>query len=429
MRTLLSISLLTAATAVQCRGEEWPKWLGPNGNNISTEPIASAWPAEGPRKLWEQKVGYGDASPIAMDGKVYLFYQTGTQDTLTAFDAGSGKPLWSQAYTCGTKADRVNNKNPDNDLPVVLATPTIDHGKIFSYGAGGDLVCRKLEDGSQLWAINILHTLNSKILGWAQASSPLVTDKYVYVQSGDGGPTAVAVDRETGKIAWKSEAQTYGGYAAPVLIDVKGTPVLIVFGGEQCYGMDPKTGKTYWSVPFENRPKVSAATPVYHDGHLFIACDYVRTPGTCLMLSLSGKTAKTEWENSNIAQKFQPGVLDNGHYYTNSEGTLKCMQWPSGKIMWENNLRLGSGGSVVRDGDKLIVMGERGKLYLIQATPQTNKVISQVQLFDFSQTWSSPLIYRGRLYCMGKDNLVCLDIGDHEVIVPERETLTSKPAN
>jgi len=117
-------------------------------------------------------------------------------DTLTAFDAGSGKPLWSQAYTCGTKADRVNNKNPDNDLPVVLATPTIDHGKIFSYGAGGDLVCRKLEDGSQLWAINILHTLNSKILGWAQASSPLVTDKYVYVQSGDGGPTAVAVDRE-----------------------------------------------------------------------------------------------------------------------------------------------------------------------------------------------------------------------------------------
>ena len=106
-------------------------------------------------------------------------------------------------------------------------------------------------------------------------------------------------------------------------------------------------------------------------------------------------------------------MLDNGFYYANSEGVLKCMNWADGKIQWENNLRLGSGGSVLRNGDKLIVMAERGKLYLVEATSKANNVISQVQLFDYGQVWSSPLIYRGKLYCMGEKSLVCLDIASH----------------
>lgn len=428
MRKLLVLSLVSAAAAIPCRAEEWPKWLGPKGNNISTEPIAAAWPEGGPKKLWEQKTGYGFASPVALDGKVYLFHQVGTEDTLTAFDAEKGTPLWKQSYPCGNAADQPQSKNPDNQMPVVLATPAIDGGFIFTYGGGGDLVCRKLEDGAQVWHINVLNALNEKILAWAQASSPLVTDKYVYVQGGNGGPTAVAVDRKTGKIAWTSEAKTYGGYAAPILVDVKGTPVLVIFGGEEVYGMDPESGKTYWSVSFQNRPRVSAATPVYQDGHLFVACDYNRSPGTCMMLTLAGKTATKEWEKTSIAQKFQPGVLDNGFYYTNSEGVLKCMEWSSGKIMWENRMNLGSGGSVVRDGDKLIVMSERGKLSLVQATPTANKVISQVQLFDFgSNCWSTPLIYHGKLYCMGRDNLVCLDIGNRTAMTPQRDAVASKP--
>jgi len=404
------VSILIATSSL-CGAEEWPKWLGPRGDNISTEPIAAAWPADGPKKIWEQPTGYGFASPVALDGRIYLFHQVGDQDTLTAFDAGTGKTYWSQAYACGNNAIRSNNKNPKNDHPVVLATPTVDHGQIYTYGAGGDLVCRKLDTGEQVWHINVINELHEKLLDWAQASTPLVTEKLVYVQCGDGGPTAVAVDRQTGKIVWKSEATTYGGYAAPILVDVNGTQELIVFSGEQLYGMNLHTGKTLWGVPFQNKPRVSAATPIYREGKLFIACDYDRKPGTCMMLEVTPSGAKTLWENGNIAQKFQPGVLDNGFYYVNSEGTLKCMNWSDGKLSWQNNLRLGSGGSVVRDGDKLIVMSERGKLYLVHATPTENKVINQLQLFDYGQVWSSPLIYRGRLYCMGEKSLVCLEVG------------------
>lgn len=411
---LVLVGLVLAVLAGIGRGEEWPKWMGPNGDGISHEPIADKWPGNGPKKLWEQKVGVGYASPIALDGKVYLFYQAGNQDTLGAFDAESGKVLWTQGYQATMKADPSGPQDTNREfgVPVVLATPTIDNGKIYSYGAGGDLVCRKLADGSEIWHISTLKELNESILQWAEASAPLVTDKFVYVQCGSGGPTAIAVDKETGKIAWKSQAQTVASYAAATIIDVQGTKQLIIDAGEQLYGMNLQTGATIWSLPWTNRPKINAATPVYKDGHLFVSADYQIG---CMMVAVSPGSAKVEWKNTSIQQKFQPAILDNGYLYTNSEGTLKCMRWPDGKIMWENNMRLGSGGSVVRDGDKLIVMSERGKLNLVQATPESSKVISSVQMFDFSQTWSTPLIYRGKLYTMGKDTLVCLDIGPHAV--------------
>ena len=393
--------------------------MGPNGDNISTEPIASKWPASGPQKIWEQKVGVGYSSPIALDGKVYLLYQVGAQDTLTAFDANTGNKVWSQAYECGVPADRSGpqDTNPDSGMPLVLATPAIDGDKIYTYGGGGDLVCRNLADGSAIWHINVLKELNERILQWAQSSSPLVTDKVVYVSAGKGGPAAVMVDKTNGRILWKSQAEN-GGYAAPILADVGGVQQLVIFGNQALIGMNPQTGQTLWSFPWTNRAQVNAATPIYHDGHLFISSDYQTG---CMMLSLTPNGATKDWQKRDIQQKFQPGVLDHDYYYVNSGGTLKCMHWPDGKIVWEASdpkLRLNEGGSIVRDGDKLITMSERGKLSLVKATPQGYAVISQMQLFDFGQVWSSPLIYRDRLYTMGKDTLICLDIGPQAALAP-----------
>ena len=421
MKSLLGIAAASMIFAGVCRAEEWPKWLGPNGNNISNDPIADQWPASGPRKLWEKKIGLGYSSPIGFEGKIYLLYQVGSDDILTAFDANSGNEVWSKSYKGTILSDPhgPQDMNPASKLPLPLATPTIDNGRIYSYGGGGDLVCRKLEDGSEIWHVNVLKELNEGILMWAESSSPLVTEKLIYVQCGKGGPTAVAIDKESGKFVWKSEAHTNGGYAAPILIDVDGTPELIVFGNTALYGMNPQSGATLWSLPWVNHAQVNASTPIYRDGHLFISTDYDKG---CMMVALSPSGAKKEWENSKIRQKFQPAILEGDYLYTNSSTILTCMHWPDGKIVWEARdpkLRLDQGGSLVRDGDKLITMSERGRLSLVQATPQGAKLISQVQVFDFSRVWSSPLIYHSKLYTMGEDTLVCLDVSSHAARGPQ----------
>jgi hypothetical protein len=66
---------------------------------------------------------------------------------------------------------------------------------------------------------------------------------------------------------------------------------------------------------------------------------------------------------------------------------------------------------MLRVGDKLIALSERGTLGLVQATPQGVKPLEQHQQFDDREVWSTPLLYNGRLYAKGGEEFVCLDVG------------------
>ncbi|HET6251429.1 MAG TPA: PQQ-binding-like beta-propeller repeat protein [Tepidisphaeraceae bacterium] len=403
------IILGIATLSTTALATEWPKWLGPEGNGISTDKIAEQWPADGPKKLWSQTVGLGYSSVVAVDGKVYFFGMQGANDVLTAMDAGTGKVLWAESSKVGHKPSQNQAANPQNGLPLPDATPTIDADRIYTYGGGGDLIARNLADGKAVWQLNVLDETGAKNLAWSEASSPLVTAKLVYVQGGDGGAAAVAVDKATGKIAWKSE-KGLGGYAAPILISAGGISQVIFFGGKTLYSFDPQTGKTIWKQPWDTQYDVNASTPIFSDGHLFITSGYGHG---CAMFTISATAAKLDWKGKEISSKFQPCILDNGKLYGNSGGILKCMTWPTKDVVWSSrDVELNEGGSFVIDGNLMIALGEKGKLSLVKLDdPAGPKVVSDMDAFTTSPIWSAPVIYHGKLYIHGKDQLVCLDIG------------------
>jgi hypothetical protein len=131
------------------------------------------------------------------------------------------------------------------------------------------------------------------------------------------------------------------------------------------------------------------------------------------MLKLDGQRARKLWEKKDIQSKMQPPILDGDVLYANSSGKIKCMSWPDGKIVWEakdRKLDLGAGGTMLRVGDKLITLSERGVLSLVQATPQGVKLLAQHPQFDAREAWSTPLLYGGRLYAKGGEEFVCLDV-------------------
>lgn len=425
-RKLVALSALTLAAAPFLAppagaAEEWPQWRGPRGDaTVREAPGLDKWPAGGPKQVWAQPVGLGYASPIGFGGKVYVFALDGSKETLTALDAATGKPAWSQSYDVGRRIDYQGAR----------ATPTISGDQIFTYGSNGMLVCRALADGTEAWRLDVLKETGAEMLGtgvggpWGQASSPLVTADRVFVQGGKGGAVAVAVDRKTGKFAWKSEAQGTGGYAAPIVADVQGTPQLIVFGGDALYGMDPATGKTIWQDAWKTAYEVNAATPIYHNGQLFVTSGYVnQRTGRSALYHLTPTGAKQVWRKEGrqggIASKFQPPILDAGHVYGVSDegrgGVLKCQAWATGELKWEaKEPSLGFGGSIVRIGtDKLLAMSQKGELYLLLATPQKVEVMGKAEVFPggYDQVWATPLVYQGKVYAKGKDQLVCLDLG------------------
>jgi outer membrane protein assembly factor BamB len=401
MRWMVLVVILAATSTYAA--EDWPKWLGPQGNGISRETgLAEQWPSSGPKKVWSKKVGIGHSSPVAVDGRVYLFHLAGNQDHLTCIDADSGSVVWDQTYNGGWTGAYKGTR----------ATPTIekDDNRIYTLGGAGQLVCRELDSGKPFWALDVLKETRSQPLQWGQATSPLIISDRIFVQAGDGGPVCVCVDKKTGHVLWQSQARDKPGYATIIAIDPGDRPQLVVVGGRTVYGVDPKDGKTLWQQPWVTQYDVNAATPVYRDGHLFVSSEYGHG---CMMLQVNGRGARKLWEKKDIQCKIQPPILDGDHLYANSSGTLKCMSWPDGKIVWEakdRKLDLGPGGSMVRVGDRLITLSERGKLSLVHATPEGVKRIDQHQLFDEREVWSTPLVYNGRLYAKGGEEFVCLDL-------------------
>src|SRR5688500_7444495 len=214
--------------------EDWPKWRGPRGDGISRETgLAERWPDAGPPKLWSAEVGLGYASPVAVGGRVYLFTTAGGQDTLTCFDAVTGKIVWNVQDKPGWI----------RSYEVTRATPTIEADRIYTLGGAGDLTCRRLSDGGQVWTVNILKHKGADPLRWGTASAPLIHGNLVYVQGGETGPVAMAVDKNSGSVAWQSEAAGQAGDAALGVIDARGPPQWIAFAGDALRGMGPAAGR------------------------------------------------------------------------------------------------------------------------------------------------------------------------------------------
>jgi outer membrane protein assembly factor BamB len=408
-RSLFALTFVLSWTA---RGEEWPRWRGPRGDGISHEAAGETWPAGGLPESWRVHVGVGYSSPIGVGGRIYLFQASseGATETLTAYDADSGHVIWSQSTDGGF------NGGITGSFPGTRATPVVDgpgHG-IFTFGASGDLIRRDLATGNLLWRTNVLKETGARNLDWGTASSPLVDGGSVYVQGGSDGPVVIAVAEATGRISWTAAFHGTSGVSVPVVVEAGGRRQLIVLTDENIVAMDPHTGATLWTEPWYN----GFATPIIRGDRMFVTGAH--GPGDAVF-KLSATGIQRVWGNHGLTSRFNPPVLDGDYLYGNSEGALRCMGWTDGSLLWSApkvDYHLGFGGSVVRTGDKLILLGDHGLLSLVRATPQGQQRLAQVQLFDGDQNWATPLLYRGRLYVRGGTELIALRIASNDTSKP-----------
>jgi outer membrane protein assembly factor BamB len=404
LKNSLLTTFLTLLLAAPSFAEDIPRWRGPKGDGFTSETLPENWPKDGPKQVWSKSVGVGYSSPIAVNGRIYIFALADGRDTLYCYDE-AGQELWKQAYDGGWKGDYKGTR----------ATPIIDGDRIYTYGGNGDLVARQLADGNLIFHINVLKETSAQGRpegDWGMSSNPLVDANNIIVQGGSNAPFAIAVDKTTGKIAWKSE-NGLGGYAEPITIDVNGAKQIIVFAGSGLYGLNPQDGKTLWKYAWKTRYDVNASTPIYRDGKLFISSNYGKG---CTLLQIGPTSATKVWENKELQCRFNPPILEGDILYGNSEGRFKAIKWADGKPSWPSPApdNLGMGGSITRLPDsKMLMMTEGGKLLLAKVTPDSYKLLAEAQIFTETgrpaQIWSTPIIHNGKLYAKGLNELACYD--------------------
>src|SRR5689334_10050658 len=76
MRGFLAVIALAASLSAQTPTTVWPQYFGPGRNGLyQGSPLATTWPASGPRVVWRKDVGEGFSGPVVAGGRVILFHR------------------------------------------------------------------------------------------------------------------------------------------------------------------------------------------------------------------------------------------------------------------------------------------------------------------------------------------------------------------
>jgi outer membrane protein assembly factor BamB len=327
------------------------------------------------------------------NGLVYASGNAKDQDTLSAFDAATGKPAW--AYSYPAKLDPNQYEGGPN------ATPTVVGAVVYGFSKDGLAICLDAKTGKEVWKVNLPQEVGAERPDWGFSGSPTVEGQALYLNVGKYG---CCLDRTTGKVVWKS-AGDKAGYATPLPFPASKPTTLLIFGGTALAGVDPSTGKMLWEETWTTSYKVNATDPIISGSRIFVSTGYGYG---CALFDLSSGKPQEVWRNKAMRNHFNAGVLVDGSIYGFDDATLKCLDWGTGAQKWEQ-AGLGKGSLASADG-KLVILSDKGELVIADASPVGYKELTRTQVLS-GKCWTSPAIANHHIYCRNaKGDLVCLEV-------------------
>jgi outer membrane protein assembly factor BamB len=400
MRRLYLLLVLASFTA-PLRAADWPQWLGPTRDAVTTEKIAP-WKMP-PVKVWSVSVDEGHSSPIVADGKVFLHVRDKDQEVIHAFDAAKGEAIWKSAYP-RPEFNSLFGNGP-------RATPAYADGKVYAYGITGILTCLDATKGDKLWQRNLLRELKVPNLTFGISASPLLVEGNVVVQVGDGA-NLVALARDTGDIAWKS-LKDKASYASPILVGSGKGAQIVVLNQAGLRAVRPDKGELIWAFDFVDRLNESSATPIRADGLLVASA--VTAGAVALQLDVDKPAVQQAWKSDALCCYFSTPVPVGKHLYLVTgqvllpQATLRCVEIATGKELWKKEGVGKYHATLLRTGDdKLLMLTESGDLVLFEPNAKEYRELARAKVCG--TTWAHPALCDGLLYVRDDKELSCWKI-------------------
>jgi len=386
---------------------DWPQILGPTRNAIAaageTPPVA--WPALGPKLLWEIEVGRGFAGVAVADKTVYLFHRVGDEEVAAALDLATGKTLWSSKspvrYVSGIASD---------DGP--RCVPTVAGDKLVVFGVAGNLRCLERATGKELWNRETWRDFRAPEGYFGAGSTPLVHEGRVLVNvGGPKGAGVVAFDLADGKTLWQTSDEQ-ASYSTPVVIKVGGQERIVCITRLQCLLLDPATGKELARMPFGARgPTVNAAAPLVLDDKIFLTASY--GIGAALAKVTDTKLEPLWQSDELLSSQYTTPVAHGGLLFglhgRQDVGTaeLRCIDPVKQRVLWSEP-RFGS-GHLLLIGESIVAITNAGKLTLLKATGEKYEKLAQATLTG-DTVQALPAYSNGLLLFRDTGKLYCFDL-------------------
>jgi len=435
------MAALTAVLLPTCAvlAEDWPQWMGPTRDGIWTETgILEKFPEGGPKKLWSVPVGGGYSGPAVVGGKVFL---TDYQRTVGEFKNNPGERAilrGKERIFCVDAKTGVEQWKIEYDCPYSVSypagprcTPTIADGKLYALGSMGDLYCTTLA-GEVVWKKSLMAEYKIPVPMWGFCGHPLVYENLLLCLVGGDGTTAVAFEKNTGKEVWRALSSPEPGYCPPSIINAGGVDQLVIWHAKSMNGLDPLTGKRYWSVPLEPNYGMSIMMPRKHGDHLFAGG--IGNKSALVKLTADKPGADLVWSgkrtNSLYPVNATPIVDGEMIYGVDQPGQLRGVVFETGERKWatfepvlgmekDEDFRGGSSGTafLVKNDKRYFIFGETGELTIAKLSPTAYKPLVKAKLleptsecFGRKVVWSCPAFADKCIFVRNDKELACYSL-------------------
>ena len=398
------VTLLICLCLIRLSAADWPHWLGPKGNGVSTE---SGWKSEISDPIWKSKVGVGFSSVSVAQGRLFTMghngRKSGGSETVYCLDAKTGDTLWTDSYSAPL-IDYLYEGGPSS-------TPTVDGETVYTLSKHGLLHAYQVKDGKNIWKKDMLSLSGmKKPPSWGFAASPLVFENLLIIEAG----ATYALDKKSGRVVWRSQKYR-PAYGSPTIYNPTGKPMIAVIKTDGLVLLDAKNGKTLAFEKWETSYSTNASTPIVKGLDLFLSTGYRRG---CALFRWTGKGLSKTYENKNLSTHMNHAILV-GDYLYGFDGNVHmagpkdfvCLRFSSGEEKWRVSDRGLKVGSLLVAGNRMILFGQSGELAFARVNPTKFDPIVREQILG-GKCWTMPVLSNDLLYLRNaRGDLICLNLG------------------
>lgn len=408
--------LLSVPTLAQ---SDWTQWRGADRDgSASLRARSGGWPPQ-LVKLWEREVGEGYSGPIVARNHVWVHTRQGDREVVSCLTLDEGELLWRENYEAQFEQDpsaRVHGKGP-------YSTPALADTRLFTLGIRNLLSAWDAKTGALLWRRDYSLEFELDFPHFGAAASPLVWEDHCFVHFGGhdrnnpdnpehGAMAALSVLDGSEKWRWSGDAPAIG--ASPIICLIGGQPQLVFKTKEKIAGLDARTGRELWQIPFKVSNYNTIVTPLAI-GEQLLTSDYQMGVCAWRIQSDGGAwTLRQLWRNPQVSMSQSSPVLAGGQLVGFShlrKGELFGLDPSDGKLLWRGEPRWGDHASLISWGDDVLVFLEEGSLIVGTVFTDRFETLQRYHLGG-STMWSHPAITDNRIVIKDGSRLVVFQLGD-----------------
>jgi outer membrane protein assembly factor BamB len=254
-------------------------------------------------------------------------------------------------------------------------------------------------DGTPKWHVSFGGMAKA---GLGPGTSPILYGPFVILQAdlemGEGS-SIVALDRVTGKEAWRTKRANRRSWATPLLVTAGGRTELIASGAEAVVAYDPQTGNELWRTEGTR----SHPIPSFVAGHglVFATAGSSSKVAFAIRPGPNGEAggSRVAWRyNKGTAYVASPILIGEYLYLLSDGGIMTCLDAKTGTVVYEGGrvpVPATFRASPVAFDDKILLTSEEGDTFVIRAGPK-HEVLATNPIGE--PVWASIALANGTLY-------------------------------